>query len=276
MKNQIYKLFFGRNAYVSLLVVFAIALFVGLGCSGSKKDGKPVPAEYHGAWTGSDGSTLTIRSDSSGDYHSGGTKVDNGTVAINDADKTLSITFFGIGPTLKIDQPPSGNQMKLDGIVYKKSGSTDTKEAKKTPEKSDSDSYEKSDASKWELPSDAEMQDLTRTALMDFDDAVKQGDFSDFHSKISKTWQKQTTPDTFNDAFREFINKKVDISNVDSSDAKFSPDPSIEKENGVKKLIAKGCYDISPRAVNFTLKWIPESKEYKLLGIDVDTTKPCD
>jgi hypothetical protein len=273
MKNQIYKLFFGKNAYVSLLVVFAMMLFVGLGCGG-KKDGKPVSAEYHGAWTGSDGSTITIRSDNSGDYKSGSTKVDNGSVTINDADKTLSITLFGFGPTLKIDQPPSGNQMKLDGIVYKKSGAP-SKDTSKSSDKRESPSYDAANASKWEIPSDEEMRDMTRTALMDFNDAVKQGDFTDFHSKISKTWQKQTTPATFNISFAAFIDKKVDLSDVDSGEAKFSPEPSVERESGVKKLIAKGCYDITPRPLNFKLQWIPEGKEYKLFGIEVDTTGTC-
>jgi len=34
----------------------------------------------------------------------------------------LSVTFFGIGPTLKIDSPPSGDEMKLGGVVYRRGG----------------------------------------------------------------------------------------------------------------------------------------------------------
>jgi hypothetical protein len=130
----------------------------------------------------------------------------------------------------------------------------------------------KANAAKWEVPEEDEMQEMTRTALMDFNEAVQDGDFADFHTKISKTWQKQTTPEKFNQAFGEFINKKVDISNISSSEPQYSPDPSVLTDLGAKKLIAKGCYDVSPRPVGFTLKWIPEGKEWKLFGIEVDTT----
>jgi hypothetical protein len=268
MKNQIYKLFFGKNAYVSLLAVFAIVLFVGLGCSGSKKDGKPVPAEYQGAWTGSDGSTLTIRSDSSGDYHSGGTKVDNGTVAIDDAAKTLSITFFGIGPTLKIDQAPSGNSMKLEGTVYKKSGSTDTT---KLADKKDKPSYEKSDASKGEMPSDEELQDIVKTTLMDFAEAVKDEDFSDFYDNISKPWKKETSAEALKTTFQGFIDRKIDISDIDPLEATFSTDPVIEKDLGYKTLKLDGKYPTTPNSTKFNLHYIPEGKVWKLSSIRVNT-----
>ena len=279
MKNIVGKFFVGRNAKANVLLVLCAFAFVGLGCfgSGKGKDAKPIPAAFLGDWTGQDGSTISIRADGTGDYHSGGTKIDGGTAEVNEAEKTLSITFFGIGKTLKIDSPPSGDTMKLEGVTYKRKGgfsvadnksSTDDS-SKKTPAPA---STTKANAAKWEVPDDAEMQEMSRTALMDFNEAVQDGDFTDFHTKISKTWQKQTTPDKFNTAFSEFINKKVDISSISSSEAQYSPAPSAQQDLGMKKLIAKGCYDVSPRPVGFTLKWIPEGKEYKLFGIEVDTT----
>jgi hypothetical protein len=77
--------------------------------------------------------------------------------------------------------------------------------------------------------------------------------------------------DKFNTAFNQFIEKKVDISRIADAEAKYTPSPSVEQDLGMKKLIAKGCYDVS-RPVGFTLKWIPQGKEYKLFGIEVDTT----
>lgn len=142
----------------------------------------------------------------------------------------------------------------------------------KTTTTTSSSTMTKANAGKWEVPGDEEMKEMTRTALMDFDSAVKQGDFTDFHSKLSKTWQRQTTPEQFNTTFSEFINKKVDISNVEDADPKYSASPSVMTDKGARKLIATGCYDISPRPAGFTLKWIPEGKEWKLFGIEVDTT----
>ena len=110
-------------------LVLGIFFLVGFACnSGQVRIRKPISSDYFGAWTGSDdGSTITIRGDGTGDYKSGGTTVDGGTVEINDVDKMLSIKFFGIGPSKKIDKAPSGNQMTLDGVVYRKGGGTDSK-----------------------------------------------------------------------------------------------------------------------------------------------------
>ena len=283
MKNFVGKIFVGRSAKYNVLLVLCLFAFVGMGCfgSGKSKDAKPIPAAFLGDWQGQDGSTLSIRADGTGDYHSGGKKVDGGTAEVNEADKTVSITFFGIGETLKIDSPPQGDTMKLNGITYKRKGgfnvtdsntSSDNK-SENSNKKEKTTSTTKSNAAKYEVPGDEEMQEMTRQALLDFNDAVQGGDFTDFHSTISKTWQKQTTPERFNQVFSEFISKKVDISGVGSRDAEYSPDPAVEMDKGAKKLIAKGCYATSPRPVKFVLKWIPEAKEWKLFGIEVDTTE---
>lgn len=278
MKNFVGKLFVGRNAKFNVLLVLCAFAFVGLGCfgSGKSKDAKPIPAAFLGDWTGADGSTLSIRGDGTGDYRSGSTKIEGGTAEINEADKTLSITFFGIGKTLKIDSPPSGDTMKLDGVNFKRKGGSTVADTTNTPDSSKktptTTPATKANAAKWEVPGDDEMKEMSRTALLDFNSAVQDGDFAEFHTKISKLWQKQTTPEKFNQAFSEFIDKKVDISNISSAEPEYSPAPSVMQDLGAKKLIAKGCYDVSPRPVGFTLKWIPEGKEWKLFGIEVDTT----
>lgn len=287
MKNYLRETIYGKNARASAFFVIGILIFAGLGCFGigKKTDSKPTPPAYIGEWKGQDGSTVSIRADGKGDYHSGSTKVDGGTVEVNEADKKLSITFFGIGPTLKIDSAPTGDEMKLDGVTYRRSGgfatTTDTKKpvtdasntadtttASDTPVKF---AGKKADASKGEMPSDDEMQQIVRTTLLDFNDAIKQGDFTDFHGKISKTWQKQTTPETFNSAFSEFITKKLDISEVSSLDAEFSPAPTIDRSQGVKMLLVKGKYDTTPLPAKFDLKYIPDGKEWKLFAIQIDT-----
>lgn len=68
-----------------------------------------------------------IRGDSSGDYEGRITKVENGSVEVNDTEKTLSVTFFNIGKTFKIDTAPSGNEMKLSGTLYLKDGGSSKK-----------------------------------------------------------------------------------------------------------------------------------------------------
>ena len=288
MNNLWRNFIFGKNAKLSAIFAIGIFLLIGLGCFGGGKSSssKPIPAEYVGAWPGSDGSTITIRGDGKGDYKSGGTTVDGGTVEIDDAKKELSITFFGIGPTKKIDSAPSGDQMTLDGIVYKRSGgnstaltdtnskTTSSPDTKSSPDsKSTNKNYSKADASRGEIPEGDELQEMTQKTLIDFNDAVQAGDFTDFFQTISKLWQRQSSPSKLRDTFKVFVDKKIDIGAVRTMEANFTSKPRVDDSKGFKELILEGNYATSPTATRFELKYTPEGKNWKLTGIMVDNTR---
>ncbi len=284
MKNLMRELVFGKGAKASAIFVFGILAFVGLGCFGGKSSSsKPVPSEYFGDWKGSDGSTISIRSDGKGNYKSGGTTVDGGSVEIDDAKKELSITFFGIGPSLKIDSAPSGDEMKLGGVVYKKSGggSTTTTDTKKTvadttpttKESPDKNSFEKADASRGEIPEGDELQTMAQKTLVEFNDAIQADDFTDFFQSISKLWQRQSSPAKLKETFQKFIDRKFDIGEVRTMEADFTSKPRVDDSKGFKELILEGRYDTSPNPTKFELKYTPEGKNWKLTGIMVDNTR---
>lgn len=282
MKNTLREFIFGRNAKASAFLAIGVLIFVGLGCFGSGRSSgsKPLAPEYVGEWKGADGTILTIRGDGKGDYKSGGTEVNGGTVEVDDAKKELSIAFFGIGPTLKIDSPPSGDEMKLDGVVYKRSGGsnfsdkkktvTDTTTTKNTPS---SQSFDKADASRGEIPENAELQEMTRKTLTDFNDAIQAADFTDFFQTISRLWQRQSSPAKLKDSFQIFIDRKVDFSEVQTMEANFTSKPRVDDSKGFKELILEGSYDTSPNPTKFELKYTPEGKNWKLTGIYVDNTR---
>jgi hypothetical protein len=239
-------------------------LFVlGFACG---KGDKPAPPEYVGAWTGDDGSTLTIRADGSGDYKNGGTTVTGGAVSV-EGDK-LSITFVGVGPSFKIDKAPSGNQMTLEGVVYRKGGSSDT-----STDKSSSNDKSSSDDKKasGDVPSDSDLQSLVKQTLMDFNGAIQSGDFSDFHDTLSEPFQKQASPEKLAGVFHEFVENKLDFSSAKNLTATFSPTPSVEKEGSYKVLHVQGYYPTKPRKTNFNFKYIKEEGEWKLSSIEVNT-----
>lgn len=259
MKRSLNQVLFGRNALVSLALVAGIFFLVGFACSKSK-DAKPISSDYYGAWVGDDGSTLSIRGDGSADYKSGGTSVSGGTAEINEADQTLSITFVGVGPTFKITKAPSGNQMTLDGIVYKKGGSST----------SDSKSDQKT-ASSGDVPGDSELQDLVKDTIMDFNDAIQRNDFSDFHDTLSTPFQEQASPEKLASVFHEFVTAKVNFKEVADLKANFTTPPTVNTVAGNKTLIVKGNYATTPRKTNFELKYISEDDAWRLIGIDVNT-----
>lgn len=151
----------------------------------------------------------------------------------------------------------------------------ETVETPATTEKKDSDDQKEkkpivqADASKKEVPSDDEAQEMAKATLLEFNRAIQKEDFTDFYDTISKTWKKEITPQKFNEAFAEFIEKKVDISDISAKDADFSPSPSVAKEQGYDMLTLAGEYDTSPSKKKFELKYIPQGKDWKLSRIRV-------
>jgi len=283
MKNLIHEFIYGRNAKASVFFVFGILMFVGLGCFGSGRSGSsaPVPPAYFGDWKGADGSTLSIRGDGKGDYKSGSTEVNGGTVEIDQTKKELSVAFFGIGPTLKIDSPPSGDEMKLDGVVYRRSGDLTSTETKKivtdtTPTVKSSPAtktFDRADASRGEIPEGDELQEMVQKTLVEFNDAIQADDFTDFFQTISKLWQRQSSPAKLKDTFQLFIDRKIDIGAVRTMEADFTSNPRVDDNKGFKELILEGRYDTSPNPTKFELKYTPEGKNWKLTGISVDNTR---
>ncbi len=129
----------------------------------------------------------------------------------------------------------------------------------------------RADASKAEMPSEDELQYLTKTTLLDFNDAVQKGDFTDFYSRMSQNGQKLVSPEKLKQQFGIFIEKGVDISGIRSEKAEFSPAPGISPGKIMKLLVLQGRYNISPAPTTFELKFVPEGNEWKLYGIDIQT-----
>jgi hypothetical protein len=237
---------------INLIIAVSALVLVGLACRGSVK---PAPTEYVGFWIGADGATINIRADGTGDYKSGGavnTSVSGGTVDIKDAEKTMSIKLLGMGPTFKIDEPPSGDQMTLSGIVYKKGGV----------------------AAALEMPTEPELQELVKATIMDFNDAVQSGDFSNFYKKAAKKWQEQSTAGEMKEAFKVFIDNKesFDLKSLSRMKATFEPSPTFEPLVDEKALSLTGSYPTTPKKLRFELKYLKDDGFWKVASIRVRTT----
>lgn len=171
------------------------------------------------------------------------------------------IGLVALGCTCNQEGGLFGNKQKSDTNSSQPGAPTDTKET-----------FEKADASKGEIPSNAEMQEIVKSTLLSFNDALRQKDFSDFHKTIADAWQRQTTPKTFEEGFGEFIRKGVDISNIRSQKADFTTGPQFVTQDGLERLKVAGSYPTSPRPTRFDLQYIAEGSDWKLFAIEVDTT----
>jgi hypothetical protein len=108
---------------------------------------------------------------------------------------------------------------------------------------------------------------LLLESVLAFNQALAAKDFTAVHASISKLWQEQITPAKMKETFQTFIDKGMDLSNVARVEPVYSEPAKID-ENGV--LVVQGVYPTTPSKVGFRLKYLPEGKTWKLIGINLD------
>ncbi len=259
----------GKNTGFAFFFALAALAFVVLGCSGSKGNFKPVPAAFQGSWTGSDGTTLNISSDSTAVYRSGATKIDNGAAELDEDAKILKLSLLGVSlKEYKVDQMPAGGKMKLDGVVYQTGGGKGTGDDDPSGRTDDSD-----------MPSDAEQDALVGGTMEDFTDGVDKGDFTEFRSdNCSNAFKTSVSAERFNGLFATFIKQKKALVPILRLTAdmtpEFSPEPNITDNDDVKLLNLNGSYNTTPKTT-FELKYVKEGGDWKVFGIKIRVEPPA-
>lgn len=261
MKNLASAFLTRRNSRLDLVCAILILLVLVLGCSdsgdsnsGGDTEKKIVPPAYIGVWAGQDGSTVTLRNDGSGDYKSGGKSVNGAAVEIDEAAKEIRFTLLGFDSgRYKIDQSPAGNRMKLDGMEYRRTAGFSTE-----------DSENKTDAASGEVPTEDELRPIAGKTIRDFDIALQQGDFADFYSTVSETWQSQMTAADLDKAFAPIAAQKNNYKLKADAPLVFSSKSALKDD----VLEINGSYqNVKGKNIPFRLRYIKESGDWKLLGI---------
>ena len=269
MQNLIAKLFFARNPKFELtLAAIALAAFViGCGGGGSSAPKKPIPAAYLGTWTATDGSTISIRNDNTGDYKAGSKKVDGAAVEVDESGNEVKFTMLGVDVgKYKIDKAPSGGSMTLNGMVFKRAGggAVNTTTSTSTTDTTTTDST----ASSADVPAGGELDSLTGATMESFNTALQSDDFTDFYSQISDTWQNQITADKLQETFAPLVKAKVDLTPKTGSKPTYSPKSALNEDGS---LVVNGSYQTAQgKTAQFKLTYVKEDAGWKLLGIRVN------
>lgn len=116
------------------------------------------------------------------------------------------------------------------------------------------------------VPADKELMVMANQSVLMLGRAINAGDFSAFYSSAAKVWQDQTNPEALKEAFKSFIDQKIDLTVVEGKNPEFGEKASID-ESG--RLILKGFYPVQPAKLNFVLKYVQQDKQWKLIGINV-------
>jgi hypothetical protein len=131
----------------------------------------------------------------------------------------------------------------------------------------------KSDDATGEIPSDNVLQEMVKTTILEFNEAVQRADFKDFYENMGTVKQKETSPAKLKDFYRQFIDKKINLDSIRGMTANFLSTPKITNGNGYRELVLEGRYPTSPNRTSFSLAYTPENGKWKLSGFYVDTSQ---
>ena len=120
------------------------------------------------------------------------------------------------------------------------------------------------------LPTERGLEALVKSSLLSFNDANVTGNYTVFHAKLSKPFRQQFSPEKLKETFKEFAEKDIDIDIIAAMKPTYDPAPAID-DNG--KLIVKGSFPTEPARVVFELDFIPSDAEWKLVRINIKTTR---
>lgn len=122
-------------------------------------------------------------------------------------------------------------------------------------------------ASAQNLPSKEDQEVLIKTTLLTLNDANLTDDYAVLHAKLSKPFREQIDPEKLKAAFKEFVDKKGDISVIAVKPPIPDADGAIDK-TGVLEL--SGSFDTKPK-VTYKLRFSMSEGVWKPLGINVST-----
>ena len=115
------------------------------------------------------------------------------------------------------------------------------------------------------VPDDATVRRLVHNSMILFSDAIQTESFWEFYENASAAWQKELTEQKLSNAFHSFIERKVNMSGILAMQPKFDVPPEIGTDG---YLVVTGHYDTRPYEVHFTLRYIYELPDWKLLGLN--------
>lgn len=121
------------------------------------------------------------------------------------------------------------------------------------------------------LPDQDAQRRLVHQSMQDFTHSITAADMRHFHSTISRRWQAETTVDGLQQAFQALIDAGVDWTELDRLDPVLVETAHID-DNGVLLIAAE--YPTEPNRLRLELAFVPEDRQWKLLGFHLRMIVP--
>lgn len=118
-----------------------------------------------------------------------------------------------------------------------------------------------------DVPSPFVQEVLIKSILVSLNDAVAANNFTVFHTKISKPFRDQFSPDKLKTIFKDLVDKHAVFDAVVAKPIVLDENARID-EKGVLRL--NGHFDTTPKQVKYQLGFISSDGAWKLSGISID------
>lgn len=237
-----------RGPVVELILVGTVLAAACIGCGGEpfKRPG----ADLLGIWT-AEGTSINIKNETTADLIGKNTVIVNGDVRLYKDGRDLMIGDQGVFKTFKIDTPPSGGQMTLDGVVFKRGGQMPASD---------------------KVPGDAEIEARIKDTIANYARAVEAGSLGDFFKDKKDQYDKDLDEQQLKTIRGMGDRGLASLRGVAGSTVKFARPPmvGIDSQGGVIWL--KGSFDSKPSGVTFEAIYVLEkrSNEWIITSLQIN------
>ncbi len=118
-----------------------------------------------------------------------------------------------------------------------------------------------------QVPPRSDLVKLVNRTMILLARSIKNEDFTQMYRSIASMWQKQTSEEELAGGFSAFVEKKIDLTEIQGKVPVFEDAPVIEQGT----LHVRGHYDLSKMKLTFDLKYWMEGSQWRLIGINVST-----
>lgn len=116
------------------------------------------------------------------------------------------------------------------------------------------------------LPSADEQRALVKETLSAFAQSVNADDFSILHATLATPFQEQVSVEQLRESFAEFVDEEIDLSVLDPLTPELDAQSGFDEDGA---LLLVGSYPTEPSEVGFTLRYVNEADQWRLLKINV-------
>ena len=120
-------------------------------------------------------------------------------------------------------------------------------------------------------PEPVQQEILIKTTLLTFNDANLTQNYSVLHSKLSKQFRDQFSPDRLKEVFKPFVEQKIDLDFI-AAKAPLPAKAADIDDRGVLSL--NGHFDSKPSHVFYDLGYVMSEGEWKPIKINVNVKPP--